>query len=132
MAGQINGFSGSSGVASVAGVTIVAPPSPNNDDFVGESPNVLEVTQKHYTGIGPVDIVFEVIPSGGATEYLFLEGVDKNHAFDSVQLMFARPSGNATGEAMTIVVSGSSLRVLHTVSLASSSKSASGSSSSSN
>jgi hypothetical protein len=33
------------------------------------------VHQKDYVGIGPVDIEFTVVPSGGVTEYAFVEGV---------------------------------------------------------
>jgi hypothetical protein len=74
-AGEITGFSWSSGIASV-GLNPIAPPvDPNNDDAVGNSPNVVFVHQKDYVGIGPVDIEFTVIPSGGVTEYAFVEGV---------------------------------------------------------
>ncbi|QDS98068.1 PEP-CTERM sorting domain-containing protein [Adhaeretor mobilis] len=84
-AGEISGFTWSSGVASVAGVSISPPPFPGNDDVIGDSGNVQVVAQKHYTGIGPVDIQFDVFtatPPGGTTEYLFQEGVDNSTPFD--------------------------------------------------
>ncbi len=74
-AGEITSFTWSSGIASVALDPIVPPVAPNNDDIVGTSPNEIRITQKDYVGIGPVDIEFTVIPSGGVTEYLFTEGV---------------------------------------------------------
>ncbi len=74
-AGEITAFTWSSGIASV-GLNPIAPPvTPNNDDVIGPSPNVIFVHQKHYVGIGPVDIEFTVVPSGGVTEYMFREGV---------------------------------------------------------
>lgn len=81
-AGQISGFSWFSGVASVAGTTVVPPVALNNDDVVGDSPNPFIVTQKHYTGIGPVDLVFDVLDTGGVTEYRFQEGVQNSTGFD--------------------------------------------------
>ena len=87
-AGEISGFSWSSGIASVAGVSIVPAAAPNNDDVVGVSPNELFVTQKHYTGVGPVDIEFTVEPTGGTTEYTIYEGVSNStgFAFDTYRL----------------------------------------------
>lgn len=77
-AGEITAFTWSSGIASV-GLNPIAPPvSPNNDDQIGPSPNVVFVHQKHYIGIGPVDIEFTVVPSGGVTEYRFMEGVQND------------------------------------------------------
>lgn len=74
-AGVITGFSWSSGIASV-GVNPIAPAVvPNNDDHAGPSPNLVFIPQKNYVGIGPVDIEFTVVDSGGVTEYVFLEGV---------------------------------------------------------
>jgi hypothetical protein len=80
-AGQITGFTWSSGVASVAGIAAAPPVAINNDDVVGESPNKLIIAQKHYTGIGPVDIEFSVSNTGGTTEYFFEEGVDNSTLF---------------------------------------------------
>ena len=74
-AGEITGFSWYSGVASVASTTINPPVTPNNDDVVGLSPNEVFVTQKNYVAVGPVDLTFSVINSGGTTEYAFKEGV---------------------------------------------------------
>lgn len=82
LAGEIVGFSWFSGIASVAGTAVLPPVSPNNDDVAGQSPNELFVTQKHYTGIGPVDLVFDVVNSGGTTEYYFKEGVQNSTGLD--------------------------------------------------
>ena len=95
-AGEITAFTWSSGIASVAGVTIVTPPDPNNDDVIGGSLNELWVTQKDYTGIGPVDIEFTVVPTGGVTEYVIIEGVSNSTGLDfsqyQVQLGFGMGS----------------------------------------
>lgn len=81
-AGQIDGVTWFSGVASVA-LAAWSTPAPNNDDVgVGLSPNVLPILQKDYTAIGPVDIVIDVIDSGGVTEYLVTEGVQNNTGLD--------------------------------------------------
>lgn len=66
------------GIASVAlaGVPPIDPNDVNNDNVVGVSPNTLLVTQKAYNMIGPVDIVVNVVDSGGVTEYTIFEGVD--------------------------------------------------------
>ena len=78
-AGQIMGFSWSSGIASVAGEPVDPPVAPNNDNVVGASPNEIVVTQKDFYGVnGVADIVFSVIDSGGTTEYLFIEGVSNS------------------------------------------------------
>ena len=74
-AGEITGFSWSSGIASVGVQPIVPPIVPNNNDAVGTSPNEVFIPQKNYVGIGPVDIEFTVSDSGGVTEYHFREGV---------------------------------------------------------
>jgi hypothetical protein len=74
-AGEITNFNWFSGIASVAATTISPPSAPNNDDVAGISPNGAFITQKHYTGIGPVDLVFDVSNTGGVTEYYFTEGV---------------------------------------------------------
>lgn len=81
-AGQITGFSWTSGIASLAGVFISPPGDPNNDNFVGASPNEIRILQKDYTGIGPIDIEFTVMPSGGTTEYSFTEGVQNSSGVD--------------------------------------------------
>lgn len=77
-AGEITGFSWYSGVASLASTSISPLGAPNNDDVTGPSTNTVFVTQKNYIAIGPVDIVFSVINSGGVSEYLFTEGVFNN------------------------------------------------------
>lgn len=77
-AGELTTFSWHSGVASLAATTISPLTAPNNDDTAGASPNTVFVTQKNYIAIGPVDIVFNVINSGGTSEYLFTEGVFNN------------------------------------------------------
>jgi len=81
-AGEITLISWFSGVGSVAGEFIFPLAAPNNDDAVGQSPNFLLVTQKAYNAIGPVDLEFTVIPSGGTTEYFIEEGVDNGTGID--------------------------------------------------
>jgi hypothetical protein len=73
-AGEITGFTWSSGIASV-GLQPIVPPLFPNYDVLGTSPNEIFIPQKNYAGIGPVDIQFTVINSGGVTEYHFREGV---------------------------------------------------------
>jgi len=96
-AGQIVGFAWYSGVASVAAEPVVAPPSPNNDNQVGTSPNVINVWQKDYVAIGTVDIVFDVTATGGTTEYVMLEGVSNGTGVDwsgyHVELGFGTGAG---------------------------------------
>jgi hypothetical protein len=75
-AGQIVNFNWYSGVASFAATPVVAPVAPNNDNVIGLSPNEFFVTQKAYFANGPVDTTFDVVPSGGTTEYAFKEGVN--------------------------------------------------------
>jgi hypothetical protein len=74
-ASVIVNFTPHTGIASVAATSVVAPVAPNNDNVVGLSPNEFFLTQKNYTGIGPVDLTFDVVNSGGTTEYAFKEGV---------------------------------------------------------
>ena len=76
--GVITALTWHSGVASVAGDIIMPPSAMNNDNQVGMSPNVVQVLQKNYVGIGPVDLVFTVAPSGGTMEYRINEGVANN------------------------------------------------------
>jgi hypothetical protein len=82
IAGQITGVTWFSGVASVAGTVVNPPSAPNNDDVVGPSPNTIFVLQKDYIAIGPVDLEFTVIDSGGTTEYAVVEGVQNNTGLD--------------------------------------------------
>jgi hypothetical protein len=77
-AGEVIGWTWSSGIASVAGVTILPPGAPNNDNVAGPSPNELFVTQKDYVAQGPVDIIFQVRDTGGTTEYQITEGVSNS------------------------------------------------------
>lgn len=85
-AGQIVSYTWSSGVASVGLYTIAPPVSPNNDDVAGASPNTIDIFQKDYVGIGPVDIEYTVIDSGDATgsvtEYTFSEGIQNGTGSD--------------------------------------------------
>ena len=81
-AGQITDVTWFSGVASVAGIGIPPPVDVNNDNVVGTSPNEIMVLQKHYVGIGPVDLVFDVIDTGGTVEYVFTEGVQNDTGLD--------------------------------------------------
>jgi hypothetical protein len=74
-AGEITAINWFSGIGSVAGEFIGPLMAPNNDDAAGPSPNQLLVTQKAYNAIGPVDLEFTVVPSGGVTEYVLNEGV---------------------------------------------------------
>lgn len=106
-AGKITGFSWTSGIASIAGIAAPPPVDPNNDDVVGPSPNEIKVFQKDYTGIGFIDIEFEVTDSGGVTEYAIIEGVQNNTGSDwasyHVQLGFD------TGTDFTMSPSGDGL-----------------------
>lgn len=76
--GVITALTWHSGVASVAGDIIMPPSALNNDNQVGVSPNLVQVLQKNYVGIGTVDIVFDVSNTGGTTEYRINEGVANN------------------------------------------------------
>jgi hypothetical protein len=96
-AGEITGFAWFSGVASVAGATVFPPSSPNNDNVTGTSPNGILVTQKHYVGIGPVDLVFDVSDTGGVTEYLFMEGVHNDTGADWSGYHLELGFGNGAG-----------------------------------
>ncbi|MEZ6190503.1 MAG: choice-of-anchor F family protein [Phycisphaerales bacterium] len=97
-AGQILGFTWSSGIASIAGEPVDPPVDPNNDNVVGASPNEVVVTQKDFFGVnGVADIVFTVIDSGGTTEYAFIEGVSNSSGIDwnqyRIELGFGEGSG---------------------------------------
>ncbi len=96
-AGEIISYTWSSGIGSVAAVTIVSPPNPINDDVAGLSPNTLIVDQKDYIGIGPIDIEFTVVPTGGTTEYVIVEGVSNGTGLDfsqyQIQLGFGMGAG---------------------------------------
>ncbi len=91
-AGEITAFTPFPGINSIAGVIISPLAAPNNDDVAGTSPNDLFVTQKDYIAIGAVDIVFDVKPTGGVTEYSIREGVSNSTGVDwsgyTIQLGF--------------------------------------------
>lgn len=97
-AGQIVGFSWSSGIASIAGEPVDPPIDPNNDNVVGASPNEVVVTQKDFFGVnGVADIVFNVIDSGGTTEYFFVEGVSNSSGIDWSQYRIELGFGEGAG-----------------------------------
>lgn len=81
-AGQITNVTWYSGVASVAGTVIQPLVETNNDNAVGISSNSFMVLQKHYVGIGPVDLVFDIADTGGTVEYVFTEGVQNSTGLD--------------------------------------------------
>ncbi|GAB4108065.1 MAG: hypothetical protein Kow00105_13940 [Phycisphaeraceae bacterium] len=82
-AGAITGFTWSSGIASIAGDPVDPPVDPNNDNVVGASPNGILVTQKDFFGVnGVADIVFDVVDTGGTTEYAVAEGVSNSSGID--------------------------------------------------
>jgi len=96
-AGEITGVSWFSGVASVAGETVYPPTIPNNDNVTGPSDNLISVLQKDYFAIGPVDLVFDVIDSGGVTEYVVVEGVQNNTGIDWGSYHIELGFGNGVG-----------------------------------
>lgn len=81
-AGEVTAVTWSSGVASVAAEPVPTLIAANNDNVAGLSPNTFIVWQKDYTAIGPVDLMFDVIDSGGVTEYAVIEGVTNNTTLD--------------------------------------------------
>ncbi len=97
-AGQILGFTWSSGIASIAGEPVDPPIDANNDNVVGASPNELIVTQKDFFGVnGVADIVFYVIDSGGTTEYAVFEGVSNSSGIDWDQYRIELGFGEGVG-----------------------------------
>ncbi|MCD6402169.1 MAG: VPLPA-CTERM sorting domain-containing protein [Anaerolineales bacterium] len=69
-------------VASITGggtatVTPIITGQPNNDDATVPGGNIV-VASKVFDSASPIDIVFNVAPSGGITEYFFAEGVANN------------------------------------------------------
>lgn len=106
-AGEITGFSWTSGVASIAGISVPPPTNPNNDNWVGPSPNLVEILQKHYIGLGPIDIEFTVAPSGGTTEYHFREGVQNSTGLDWTT--YCMQLGYGTGADFTLSPAGDGL-----------------------
>ena len=96
-AGQITNINWFSGVASVASTTFSPPSAPNNDDVAGASPNTVFVHQKNYVGIGPVDLMFGTLDTGGVTEYLMTESVFNNTGLNwgsyHIELGFGQGTG---------------------------------------
>lgn len=75
------------GVNSVTGpglgdvtMAIISTPSPSNDEQPGGpgGDNNVSVPFKRFDNVGNIDIVFDVVSSGGVTEYFFTESVDNN------------------------------------------------------
>ena len=106
-AGEITTVTWYSGVASVAGEVVNPPVALNNDNVIGPSSNTIFVLQKDYTAIGPVDLVFDVINTGGVTEYAVIEGVQNNTGLDwgsyHVELGFGNGAGfvkSASGDGL--------------------------------
>lgn len=78
-AGVITDFTWHTGVASVAGEPVIVPPPAQwNQNYPGISPNLIHILQKDYHAIGPVDLVFTVMETGGITEYRVNEGVSNS------------------------------------------------------
>ena len=96
-AGEITGVNWFSDVASVAGEVVNPPSALNNDNVTGPSSNTIFVLQKDYFAIGPVDLVFDVINSGGVTEYAVVEGVQNNTGLDWGSYHVELGFGNGTG-----------------------------------
>lgn len=97
-AGEIVGYTWSSGIASIAADPIAPPVAVNNDNVVGESPNHILVTQKDFFGVnGVADIVFSVADTGGTTEYAIDEGVNNSTGVDftayRIELGFGEGAG---------------------------------------
>jgi hypothetical protein len=61
-------------------IPVISSPSANNDNQAGGggSDNNILVPIKRFDQVGYIDIVFNVISSGGTTEYKFFESVDNN------------------------------------------------------
>lgn len=64
-------------------VTVVVFPAlnPNNNNQDGTTPlldNNIDVPIKRFDAVGYIDIEFLVTPSGGTSEYLFIESIDNN------------------------------------------------------
>ncbi|MCP4004087.1 MAG: choice-of-anchor F family protein [bacterium] len=96
-AAEITGVNWFSGVASVASTVFSPPVAPNNDNVAGSSLNSIFVTQKDYVAIGPVDLVFDLIDTGGVTEYVIVEGVQNNTGLDWSGYHIELGFGNGAG-----------------------------------
>ncbi|MHB1035331.1 MAG: choice-of-anchor F family protein [Pirellulales bacterium] len=68
-----------SGLGTVS-VPILFTPNPNNDNQIGggQADNNITVPIKRFDKPGEIDIVFQVQPSNGVTEYKVFESVDNN------------------------------------------------------
>jgi len=86
-AGIINSyttFSGQAGTGPGLGsvsIPVLFTSNPNVDDPVADNNNLV-VPLKVFNSVGVIDIVFNVLPSGGTTEYRFVESVDNNTGID--------------------------------------------------
>lgn len=58
---------------------------------------MIVVTQKDYTAIGPLDLVFDVSDSGGVTKYFFMQGVQNNTGLDWSSYHIELGFGNGAG-----------------------------------
>lgn len=101
-AGEVTTFAWYSGVASLASTSISPLSAPNNDDVAGVSPNTIFVTQKDYVAIGPVDITFDVINSGGVSEYSVGEGVYNGTGVNWTGYHIELGFGHGTGFAKSL------------------------------
>lgn len=59
-------------------IPVIATPDSNNDNQPGGTDNNIIVPIKRFDHPGYIDIVFNVSPSSGTTEYKFFESVDNN------------------------------------------------------
>ncbi len=65
-------------------VVVVPTINPNNDNQIGgeSTDNNISVPVKRFDNVGEIDIVFQVQPSSGITEYKIFESVDNNTMID--------------------------------------------------
>lgn len=89
------------GIASVALAGVPDPNDLSNDNVDGDSSNGLLVTQKAYFSNGPVDIVVNVVDSGGVTEYTIMEGVDNGTGIPWSGYRIILGFGTGTGFTMS-------------------------------
>ncbi len=96
------------GLGTVAVPAIISP-NTNNDNTTagGITDNNLAVVVKRFDNVGFIDIVFNVSPTGGTTEYKIFESVDNNTFIDwsSYRLQL----GFGTGTAFVSSTSGDGL-----------------------
>lgn len=87
-------------------VPVVFSPNPNNDNQVGGgiNDNNITVPVKRFDNVGYIDIVFNIVPSGGTTEYFVAETVDNDTgiAWNSyfMQLGFGTGAGFVNSAAL--------------------------------